>query len=97
MRKIVNLSVVFVIACMMIALYTGSITTYANEEAGHECVQCGKPADSHGGAVTVKHDDKQLVFCCQGCVKKHEKGHHDESHHSEEHHDHGEHKGHEKH
>ena len=55
MRKIGNLSVVVVIACIMIAFYTGSITTYANEEAGHECVQCGKPADSHGGEVTVEH------------------------------------------
>jgi hypothetical protein len=96
-RKIVNLSVVFVIACMMIAFYTGSITTYANEEAGHECVQCGKPADSHGGAVTVEHDGEHLTFCCQGCVNKHEKGHHDESSHKDDEHGHSEHEGHEKH
>ena len=98
MRKIVNLSVVVVIACMMIAFYTCSITTYANEEAGHECVQCGKPADSHGGAITVEHDGGNLTFCSQGCVNKHEKGHHDESSHKDdEHHDHGEHKDHDKH
>ncbi len=98
MRKIVNLSVVVVIACMVIAFYTGNITTYANEEAGQKCVQCGKAADSHGGVITVEHDGEHLAFCCQGCANKHEKGHVDESSHKEgEHHDHGEHEGHEKH
>ncbi len=98
MRKIVNLSVVAFIACMMIAFYTGSLKTYANEESGHECVQCGKAADSHGGAITVEHDKGHLTFCCQGCANKYEKGHHDESSHKDgDHHDHGEHKGHDKH
>lgn len=98
MKKIVNLSVVVVIACMVIAFYTGNITTYANEEAGQKCVQCGKAADSHGGVITVEHDGEQLAFCCQGCANKHDKGHVDESSHKEgEHHDHGEHEGHEKH
>jgi hypothetical protein len=97
MKKIVNLSVVVVIACMMIAFYTGNITTYASEEAGHECVQCGKPADSHGGAITVEHDGEHLAFCCPECVNKHQGGQHDESHTEGEHHDQGEHKGHDKH
>lgn len=97
MKKIVNLSVVIFIACLVIAFYAGNIKTYANEEAGHECVQCGKPADSHGGAITVEHDGEHLTFCCQDCVNEHEKEHHDKSHKDDEHHDHGEHEGHDQH
>ena len=88
MRKIVNLSVIVVIVCMMIAFYTTSITTYANEEAGHECMQCGKPADSYGGAIKIEHDGELLIFCCPNCVDNHKKGHHDESHKDDEHDNH---------
>ncbi len=85
MRKIVNLSVVVVIVCMMIAFYTTSIITYANEKADHGCVQCGKPADSYGGAIKIEHDGELLIFCCPNCVDNHKKGHHDESHKDDEH------------
>ncbi len=87
MRKIANLSVVVVIACMIIAFYIVNITTYANEEVRHECVQCGKPSDSHGGTITVEQDDELLIFCCPDCVDKHNKGYHDESHKDDEHDD----------
>lgn len=98
MKRIVNLTLIVVFACLLVAFYAGTVTTYAHEKAGNECVQCGKPADSHGGAVTVEHDGEHLTFCCQGCANKYEKGHHDESHHKDEvHHDQGEHKGHDKH
>ena len=80
MKKIVNLLVVVVIACMMIGFYTVNITTYANEEVGNECVQCGKPADSHGGAIIVEHDGEPLILCCPNCFDKHKKEHNDESH-----------------
>ncbi len=70
-RKIVSLSVVVVIACMMIAVYTCNLTTFANEEAGHMCMQCEKPADSHGGAIIVEHDGAYLAFCCPDCISKH--------------------------
>ncbi len=88
MKKIVSLLVVVFIACMLIDFYTVNITTYANEEVGNECVQCGKPGDSHGGAIKVEHDNELLIFCCPSCIDKHKKGHHDESHKDDEHVDH---------
>ncbi|MCP4253207.1 MAG: hypothetical protein GY775_07330 [Candidatus Scalindua sp.] len=87
MVKIVNLFVV-VIVCMIIAIHTVNITTYANEEVGNECVQCGKPADSYGGAITIEHDVKPLIFCCPNCVDKHKKGIHDKLHKDSDHNDH---------
>jgi hypothetical protein len=99
-KRITNLTVVVVFACLMIAFCASSVTTFAAD--GHpadKCLQCGKPADSHGGAVIVETGDKHQIFCCQGCANKHAKGHHDESHHKDEgHQEHGEghqeHKGH---
>ncbi len=93
MKKIVNLFVVVVIACMTISFYTVNITTYANEEAAHKCFQCGKSADSHGGAIKVEHEGELLIFCCPNCVDKHKKVHHNESHKDDEH---GDHKSHDK-
>ncbi len=80
MKKTVNLLVIVVIACMMIAFYSVDIMTYANEEVGNECVQCGNPADIHGGAIKVEHDGELLVFCCPNCIDKRKREHHDETH-----------------
>ena len=93
MKKTLNLLVIVVIACMLISFYTVNITTYANEEVGNVCVQCGKPSDSQGGAIKVEHDGELLVFCCPNCIDKHKKKHHDESHKDDKHDDH---KNHEK-
>ncbi len=96
MKNIVNLSTVVVIACMMIAFYTVNITTYANEEVRYECVQCGKPADSHGGAIMVEQDAERLIFCCPECIDKHKKGYQSESNEEDMHHDPGEQKDYDK-
>ena len=93
MKRIVNLTVVVVFACLMIAFCAGSVTTFADGHPADKCVECGKAANSHGEAVVVETDGKHQSFCCQGCVNKYEKEHHDESqnkdkeHHSEGHHD----------
>ncbi len=98
MKRITNLTVVVVFACLMIAFCAGSVTTFADEQAANLCAQCGESNDGHVGAITVEHDGEHLAFCCQGCVDEHEKGHHDESSHKDdEHHEHGEHEGHDKH
>ncbi len=93
MNKIVNLSVVVVIACMMVAFNIVNIATYANEEVVHECVQCEKPADSCGGVIIVEHDDKELFFCCPDCVDKHKKGLSNKAIKDDKHHDPGKQKG----
>lgn len=97
MKRIVNLTVVVTFACLMLAFCAGSVTTFADVHPADKCLECGKPANSHGGAVTVEEGDKHQVFCCQGCANKYAKGHHDESHnkdkehHGEGHHDKGHH------
>ncbi len=97
MKRVINIFVIVVFACLIVTFYADNATTFANDEIGHKCVDCGKLSDSHGGAVTIEHDGEHLTFCCQGCVNKHENKHHDKSHKNEGHHDHGEHKGHDKH
>ena len=84
MKKTVNL-VVVVAACMMIAFYAASITTHAGEEAGNKWVQCGQPADIHGGAIKVEHDKELQVFCCPKCIDNYKREHQDKSHKDEGH------------
>ncbi len=85
MKKILNLFVVVVIVCMLIAFYTVKITAYANEDVSNECVQCGKLSDVHGGAIKVEQDGELLIFCCPNCIDKHKKRHHGEYHKDDKH------------
>ena len=100
MKRIINLTVVVVFACLMIAFCAGSVTTFADEHAAGLCAQCGEPNDGHVGAVTVEHDGEHQTFCCPSCATKYANEHHKESHHEDKgHHEHDEdhhdeHKGH---
>jgi len=102
-KRITNLTVVAVFACLMIAFCAGSITTFAADEH-HDaglCAQCGKSNDGHVGAVTVEHDGEHHTFCCPQCATKyanaHKEGaaHGDAGHH--EHEGHAAHEGHDEH
>ncbi len=97
MKRNINVIIIVVFACLIVTFYAYNATIFANDEAGHKCVECGKPSNSHGGAITIDHDGEHLTFCCQGCANKHEEKHHDKSSKDEDNHDHGEHKGHAKH
>ncbi len=97
MKRIINIIVIVVFACLIVTFYAYNATTFANDEADHKCVECGKPSNSHGGAITIDHDGEHLTSCYQGCTNKHEKKYHDKSSKEENHHDHGEHKGHARH
>ncbi|MCP4270615.1 MAG: hypothetical protein GY781_01430 [Gammaproteobacteria bacterium] len=102
MKRITNLTVVAVFACLMIAFCAGSVTTFASD--GHDaglCAQCGESNDGHVGAITVEHDGEHQTFCCPSCATKyanaHREGvegdhHEDAGHH--EHKGHDEHEGH---
>ncbi len=93
MKRFINIFVVAVFACLIVSLYTGNVTTFANEGDAPKCVECGKLASSHGGPVIEEHKGEKSIFCCEGCAKKHKlklkKKHHE--------HDHDEHEVHEKH
>ncbi len=93
MKRITNLTVVVTFTCLMIAFCAGSVTTFASSHhPADRCLECGNPADSHGGAVIVEAGDQYQVFCCQRCAKKYAKEHHDESHQKHgEHDEHGHH------
>ena len=98
MKRITNLTVVVVFACLMIAFCAGSVTTFASD--GHDaglCAQCGESNDGHVGAVTVEHQ----TFCCPSCATKYANAHQEGAHHDDtghhEHEDQGKHKGHDKH
>ncbi len=96
MKRIANLSVVIVFACLMIAFCAGSVTTFA--AAGH-CAQCGESNDGHVGAVTVEHNGEHQTFCCPSCATKYANAHQEGIHHEDEgHHEHDaghdEHEGH---
>jgi hypothetical protein len=98
-KRITNLTVVVVFACLMIAFCAGSVTTFADEHATDLCAQCGESNDGHVGAITVEHDGEHQTFCCPSCATKYANAHHDGSHHEDEgHHEHDEghdeHKGH---
>ncbi len=98
MKRTVNLTVVVVFACLMIAFCAGRVTTFANEHAAGKCAQCGELNDSHVGAVTVEHDGEHQTFCCPSCATKYANEHHEGAHHEDEgHHEHDEHDGHEGH
>ncbi len=100
MKRITNLTVVVVFACLMIAFCAGSITTFAADE--HDaglCAQCGESNDGHVGAVTVEHDGEHQTFCCPSCATKYSNAHQEGSDHKDKgHHEHDEghdeHKGH---
>jgi len=96
-KRITNLTVVAVFACLMIAFCAGSVTTFAADE--HDaglCAQCGESNDSHVGAVTVEHDGEHLTFCCPSCLTKYENAHQEGAHHEDsDHHEHDE--GHDEH
>ena len=103
MKRITNLTVVVVFACLMIAFCAGSVTTFAADE--HDaglCAQCGESNDGHVGAVTVEHNGEHQTFCCPQCATKYANAHHegaahheDDSHHEHEgHHEHDEHVSH---
>ncbi len=102
MKRITNLTVVVVFACLMIAFSTGSVTTFASD--GHDaglCAQCGESNDGHVGAVTVEHNGEHHTFCCPSCATKYANAHKGGAHHEEaghhEHEGHDEHKGHDEH
>jgi len=68
-KRITNLTVVVVFACLMIAFCAGSVTTFAAD--GHDaglCAQCGESNDGHVGAVTVEHNGEHQTFCCPQVV-----------------------------
>jgi len=99
-KRITNLTVVVVFACLMIAFCAGSITTFAADE--HDaglCAQCGESNDGHVGAVTVEHDGEHQTFCCPSCATKYSNAHkeglrHEDKGHHEHDESHDEHKGH---
>ncbi len=99
MKRITNLTVVVVFACLMIAFCAGSITTFAaDEHAAGNCAQCGEPNDAHVGAVTVEHDGEHQTFCCPSCATKYANAHQEGTHHDDAgHHEHDEHEGHDEH
>ncbi len=98
MKRIVNLTVVVVFACLMVAFCAGSVTTFANEDEAGNCAQCGESNDGHVGAVTVEHDGEHQTFGCPTWATKYANahregsGHDDEGHHehNEGHHEHNE-------
>ena len=98
MKRNVNIAVVVVFACLMIAFCAGSVTTFANEHATGDCAQCEEPNDGHVGAITIEHDGEHQTFCCPSCATKYANAHQEGSHHKDkghdEHMDHDEHKGH---
>jgi hypothetical protein len=98
-KRITNLTVVVVFACLMIAFCAGSLTTFAaDEHATDLCAQCGESNDGHVGAITVEHDGEHQTFCCPSCATKYANAHHDGSHHEDAgHHEHDEHNGHDEH
>ncbi len=102
MKRITNLTVVAVFACLMIVFCAGSVTTFASD--GHDaglCAQCGESNDGHVGAITVEHNGEHQTFCCPSCATKyanaHQEGaegaHHEDAEHHE-HEGHDEHEGH---
>lgn len=96
MKRITNLAVVVLFACLMIAFCANSVTTFAaDKHAAGNCAQCGKPNDSHVGAVTVEHDGENQTFCCPSCATTYANAHQEGSHHENKgHHEHGEHHDH---
>ncbi len=70
MKRFINIFVVAVFACLIVSLYTGNVTTFANEGDAPKCVECGKLASSHGGAVIEEHKGTKTIFCCKGCAKQ---------------------------
>jgi ABC-type Zn2+ transport system substrate-binding protein/surface adhesin len=77
-KRITNLTVVVIFACLMIAFCAGSLTTFAaDEHATDLCAQCGEPNDGH---VDAHHDGSHHE----------DAGHHEH----DEHNGHDEHKGH---
>ncbi len=100
MKKITNLTVVVVFACLTIAFCAGSVTTFASD--GHDaglCAQCGESNDGHVGAITVEHNGEHQTFCCPSCATKYANAHQEGAHHddSAHHEDHGKHEGHDEH
>jgi hypothetical protein len=99
MKRIANLTVVVVFACLMIAFCAGSVTTFAADE--HDaglCAQCGESNDGHVGAVTVEHNGEPQTFCCPSCATKYSNAHQEGTHHDDKgNHEHDEHKGHDEH
>lgn len=100
MKRITNLTVVVVFACLMIAFCAGSVTTFAAD--GHDaglCAQCGESNDGHVGAVTKEVGGEKHTFCCPSCATKYENAHHEGAAHHEDagHHEHEGHAAHEGH
>ncbi len=56
MKRIINILVIVVFTCLVVSFYAYNETTFANDEAGRKCVDCRKPLDIHGDAVTIEHD-----------------------------------------
>ncbi len=55
-KRIINILVIVVFTCLVVTFCAYNVTTFANDEAGHKCVECRKPLDIHGGEVTIEHD-----------------------------------------
>ncbi|MHC4139852.1 MAG: hypothetical protein ACYSR1_08390 [Planctomycetota bacterium] len=99
MKRITNLTIVVIFACLMIAFCAGSVATFADEQAANLCAQCGESNDGHVGAITVERDGEHQTFCCPSCATKyanvHQEGaHHEDKGHHEHDEGHDEHKGH---
>ncbi len=92
MKRITNLTVVVVFACLMIAFCAVSITTFAaDEHAAGLCAQCGEPNDGHVGEVTVEYDGEHQTFCSPSCATKYSNAHQEGLQHEDEgHHEHDE-------
>ncbi len=91
MKRIANLTVVVLFACLIIAFCAGSATTFAGEHATANCAQCGEPNDGHVGAITIEHDGENQTFCSPSCATKYTNEHHDGLHHEDKgHHGHDE-------
>ncbi len=78
MKRVTCFIGIVVIAFALIA-FSSTNFTLASDESGDKCEFCGKPNDSHGGAINVEQDGETKTFCCKGCVNKYEKEHHDKS------------------
>jgi hypothetical protein len=98
-KRITNLTVIVVFACLMIVFCASSVTTFAaGEHVAGNCAQCGESNDGHVGAVTIEHNGEHQTFCCPSCATKYANAHHDGSHHEDAgHHEHDEHEGHDEH
>lgn len=71
-KRVACLTLVVAFACLMVVNYVGNAAVFAEEKASQDqnCVACGEPADSRGGAVTAEVDGETLTFCSEDCVEK---------------------------